>query len=155
MEMILIFISMLGGGLLAWVYQPDEVLAAWLARGYIALVLVLTAAAWVYYFATVPKTFFNNILGGIISSGKYPARILLGYLVATLFLAIRKLENERSLKKLIRLTITGVSLATGLSFLIATEGKLASMGDMIFFFKQSGYTTGFLYFIMVMETLGA
>lgn len=155
MEMILIFTSMLGGALLGLLYRPDEALALRLAKAYIILVLILGAAAWVYYFAGIKNQFIAGIIAGVVNSGKYPARILLGYLTSTIFLSLKHLDEGYPLQKLTRLTITGVSLTTGLSFLIATEGKADNLGDMIAFFKQSGYATWFLYFIMVMETLGA
>jgi len=155
MEIILIGFSIIGGALVSLVYKPDAALALKLARLYILLVLLLSAGAWVFYFAGVKNQFISELLGGMVSSGKYPARILLGYLVATVFLVVRSMDETYPIKKLIRLTLIGVSLATGFSFLIATEGKAANMADMIAFFKQSGYTLWFLYFIMAMETLGA
>jgi uncharacterized membrane protein YphA (DoxX/SURF4 family) len=155
MEIILISVSMVGGALLSFVFKPDEILAAKLAKAYIWLVLALSIIAWVFYFAGIKNQFIAALLAGIVSSGKYPARILLGYLVATIFLSIRSMNEDYPVKKLIRLTVTGVSLATGLSFIIATEGKAKYLADMIAFFKQSGYAVWFLYFIMVAETLGA
>lgn len=155
MEIILICASMAGGAALGLFYRPDEALALKLARTYIILVLFLTIAAWVFDFAGIKNQFITGLLAGIIGSGKYPVRILLGYLVATIFISLKNISDERHLKKLIRTTVTGVSLATGLSFLIATEGKATDMAYMITFFKQSGYTVWFLYVIMALETLGA
>jgi hypothetical protein len=155
MEIILICISMVGGALLSFIFKPDDVLAAKLARAYTWLVLALSIIAWLFYFAGIKNHFINELLAGIVSSGKYPARILLGYLVTTIFLSVRNMEDDHVVRKLIRLTLTGVSLATGLSFLIATEGKAVYLADMIAFFKSSGYGTWFLYFIMAAETLGA
>jgi putative oxidoreductase len=154
MEIILISSSLLGGALLSLVFKPDHILARKLALAYIWLVLALTAISWVFYFAGIKDQFISGLLGGIVSSGKYPARILLGYLVTSIFLSLR-MGDDFGDKKIIRLTLTGVSLATGLSFLIATEGKAANMGYMIAFFKQSGYALWFLYFIMTAEALGA
>jgi hypothetical protein len=155
MEIILIGVSMIGGALLSLVFRPDGALTLKLARAYIGLVMLLSAGAWVFYFAGIKNQFIGGLLAGIISSGKYPARILLGLLVTNIFLSIKNIDDDYPIKKLARLTLTGVSLATGLSFLIATEGKAANMGDMIAFFKQSGYAVWFLYFIMAMEALGA
>jgi hypothetical protein len=154
MEIILICSSLVGGALLSLVFKPDPVLAGKLAFAYIWLVLFLTVVTWVFYFAGIKDQFVSGLLGGIASSGKYPARILLGYLVTTIFLSVRTGEDP-AIAKIIRLTLIGVSLATGLSFLIATEGKAANMSDMIAFFRQSGYAVWFLYFIMVAEALGA
>jgi putative oxidoreductase len=154
MEIILISSSLLGGALLSLIFKPDHLLARKLAAAYIWLVLVLTVITWVFYFAGIKDQFISGLLGGIVSSGKYPARILLGYLVTSIFLSVRN-GDDFEINKLILLTLTGVSLATGLSFLIATEGKAANMGEMIAFFKQSGYAIWFLYFIMTAEALGA
>jgi len=154
MEIILISSSLLGGALLSLIFKPDHLLARKLAAAYIWLVLVLTVITWVFYFAGIKDQFISGLLGGIVSSGKYPARILLGYLATSIFLSVRN-GDDFEINKLILLTLTGVSLATGLSFLIATEGKAANMGEMIAFFKQSGYAIWFLYFIMTAEALGA
>src|ERR1700722_13118931 len=155
MEIILISSSLLGGALLGLVFKPDGALALKLAKAYICLALILSAVAWVFYFSGINNTCVNEVLAGIVSSGKYPARIRLGYLVANIFLSIRKMDDDYPVGKQIRLTLIGVSLATGLSFLIATEGKAANMDYMIAFFKQSGYAVWFLYFIMTVEALGA
>ncbi len=155
MEIILISIAMIGGALLSFVFKADDALAVKLARTYILLVLMLTVIAWVFYFGGIKSRFINGLIAGILSSGKYPARILLGYLVACIFLSVKAIDEAFPVKKLTRLTLIGVSLSTGLSFLIATEGKAANMDEMIYFFKTSGYTTWFLYVIMAAETLGA
>jgi len=155
MEIILICSSLVGGALLSLVFKPDPVLAGKLSVAYTWLVLLLIVVTWVFYFAGIKDPFVSGLLGGIASSGKYPARILLGYLVTSIFLSIRNMDEDYPVKKLVRLTLTGVSLATGLSFLIATEGKAANLSDMTAFFRQSGYAVWFLYFIMVAETLGA
>jgi hypothetical protein len=155
MEIIFIGFAIIGGALVSLVYRPDAALALKIARLYILLVLLLSACAWVFYFAGIKNQFTSSLLGSIVTWGKYPARMLLGYLVMTVFLGARSMDETYPIEKLIRLTLTGVSLATGFTFLIATEGKAANMPDMIAFFKQSGYSLWFLYFIMAMETLGA
>jgi DoxX-like family len=155
MEIILISISMIGGGLLSFVFKADSEFAVKLAKFYIWLVLALSTIAGVFYFAGIKGQFITIFLGGIVSSGKYPARILLGYLITTIFLSIKTADYSSTVKKLIRLTLAGVSLATGLSFLIAVIGKATNFTDMAAFFAHSGYAIWFLYFIMVAESLGA
>jgi hypothetical protein len=155
MEIILILASVAGGAALSFLFKPDEALAFKLARAYIGLVLLFIADTWLFYFAGIKGQFAEGISGGIASSGKYPARILLGYLVAAIFVGPQNTDESFDAQKLIRLTLTGVSLATGLSFLMATEGKAANLGDMLSFFKASGYAPWFLYFIMTMETFAA
>ena len=154
MEIILIGISIVGGGLLGLAFKPDGALASKLAKAYTWLVVVLSIVAWVYYFAGIKNPFVNEVLAGFLTSGKYPARILLGYLATTIFLSVRSMDDNYPVKRLIRLTLVGVSLTTGLSFLIATEGKAANLAEMIVFFSASGYAVWFLYFIMAAETLG-
>jgi hypothetical protein len=155
MEIILICSSLLGGALLSLIFKPDHLLARKLTLAYIWLVLILSAIAWISYFAGIKDQFINGLLGGIVSSGKYPVRILLGYLVTSIFLSLRSMDDDYPVKMLIRLVLIGVCLSTGISFLIATEGKAVNMADMIAFFKVSGYATWFLYFIMAAEALGA
>jgi|SRR6185503_16587110 len=155
MEIILIGISMTGGALLGFILKPDDALATKLARTYIYIVLLLSVVAWIFYFGGIKSQFINELLAGILSSGKYPARILLGYLIAGIFLSYRNIDEVAPVRNLTRLTLIGVSLSTGLSFLIATEGKAANMDEMIYFFRASGYASWFLYVIMGAETLGA
>jgi uncharacterized membrane protein YphA (DoxX/SURF4 family) len=56
------------------------------------------------------------------------------------------------LKAIVRTTLWAVSITIANSFLVAMVGKLQNMPYMIGFFRQSGYSVGFLYFIMAAET---
>ena len=74
MEIIFIGFSIIGGALVSLVYRPDAVLTLKLARVYILLVVLLSIGAWGFYFAGIKNQFISNLLDGIVSWGKYPAR---------------------------------------------------------------------------------
>lgn len=51
--------------------------------------------------------------------------------------------------------LKGISLSVSISFVCTEIGKLAHDADMKQFFLQSGYSSWFLYFIIIAETVGA
>jgi hypothetical protein len=51
--------------------------------------------------------------------------------------------------------LNGLCFSVSLSFVCTEAGKLAHLADMRHFFVLSGYPVSFLYFIMVVETVGA
>jgi len=51
--------------------------------------------------------------------------------------------------------LRGVCFSVSISFTCTEIGKLSHDADMRQFFLQSGYTIGFMYFIMAAETVGA
>jgi putative oxidoreductase len=155
MEIILILVSTAGGAAVGLLLKTGNAFAIRLARIYIGLVLFLSAELGVFYFAGIKNQFLNGLLAGIASMGKYPARLLLGYLASVIFISLKNMQENTDIKKLIRLTLTGVSLSAGLSFLTATVGKAANFAEMSSFFTDSGYAIWFLYLIMIAESLGA
>ena len=54
-----------------------------------------------------------------------------------------------------RFVSKGICFSVAISFLCVEIGKLSHDADMRQFFLQSGYTVGFMYFIMAAETAGA
>src|ERR1700753_2212413 len=154
MEIILISGSILAGVVLGFAFKPGFTLVRQAALAYIWLVVLLSVIACIFYFAGITNQLVNTLLGDIVTWGKYPARILLGFLATAIFTSARN-DEDHKVKKIIRLTLAGVSLATGLSFLTATVGKATNLAEMIALFRQAGYAVWFLYFVMAAETLGA
>jgi len=112
---------------------------------------------WVFYFAGIKNAVILKGISFVTSWGGMLGRILLGYLLTYILLALKSNlpeENMRSLRQLIRTTLIAVSIITGNAFIIATAGKITYLGQMLEFFKQSGYAPWFLYFIMIAEPLG-
>jgi DoxX-like family len=119
-----------------------------LARGYyitVAVALVLRTLA------------FAVVLLGQSASVANSASHLLGDLLSILFgalfgLAVRR-QDARSL-----LTDSSVfealTMTLAFTFCVASLGKALSLTSMTEFFRQSGYSVGFLKFIVMAETFG-
>ena len=145
------------GGLLNFVLKPGAKIVYKLAVSYLFLALLVSACMWVFYFAGIKNAVIIKAISFVMSWGGVLGRILLGYLVVYISLALKSSlpeENMRFLRRLIRTTLIAVSIITGNAFIIATAGKITYLGQMLDFFKQSGYAPWFLYFIMVAEPLG-
>lgn len=145
------------GGLLNFVLKPGAKIVFKLAIAYIFFALVVSVCTWVFYFAGIKNATVLKSISFVMSWGGMLGRILLGYLLTYILLALKSHlpeENMRSLRLLIRTTLIAISIITGNAFIIATAGKITCLGQMLDFFKQSGYAAWFLYFIMIAEPLG-
>jgi hypothetical protein len=155
---VLTFIGlMILGGLLNRVLKPGAKIVYKLAVIYIFLALLVSACMWVFYFAGIKNVVILKIISFVMGWGGMLGHILLGYLVTYILLALKSNlpeENMRSLRQLIRTTLIAISIISGNAFIIATAGKITYLGQMLDFFKQSGYAAWFLYFIMIAEPLG-
>lgn len=156
---ILIFIGLLIlSGLLNFIWEPDARIVHSLAKVYLLLAIILSAAVWIFYFAGVKNDLIISWLKYLLEWGGYLGHIVLGYLLVNILIS-SKSENDQPgnhlLKKIIGTTMWGLSILIGNSFIVATVGKSTNIGYMIDFFRQSGYATWFLYFIMTAETAGA
>jgi len=90
--------------------------------------------------------------------GAHYGHLILGYLLAYILLAlsqINPLADAFQLKKIIRLTLWGITILTGNKFIIGTVGKAVQFDEMTTYFIDWGHAVWFLYFIMMAETAGA
>jgi putative oxidoreductase len=156
MEVLLIVVVVVIGGLLNFIIKPKGRFVQNVAVAYIFLAALVSICSWVFYFAGIKNGLVNNVLNFLATWGKYPGRLILGYLTVYIWLALKakKEFDTYPLKKLIRSTLWAVTIITVSSFWSATVGKLTSFADMVSFFIVSGYAIWFLYFIMIAETLG-
>jgi putative oxidoreductase len=157
MEVLLIIGVIIIGGLLNFMVKPGGRAVYNVAVAYIVLAVLVSITSWVFYFAGIKNGAVNNILGLAANWGKYPGRLILGYLAVNIWIALRanSWADNYPLKKIIAATMWAVTIIVASSFLSATVGKLTSFADMVSFFIVSGYAIWFLYFIMIAETLGS
>ena len=125
-----------------WVEKP--------ARLYLWLVLLWVVTIWVYYFAGIKNTTVLQVMGPAIKWVASAAHLILGYLVGRL-----AMDRNTSSRTALNITLLALSISVGNTFLVATVGKSVNFPYMTSFFMQSGYAIWFLYFIMIVETLGA
>jgi hypothetical protein len=155
---VLIFIGIIIlGGLLNFVLKPGAKIVYKLAIAYLFLALLVSVCMWVFYFAGIKNVLILKAISFVMTWGGMLGHILLGYLLTYILLAVKSHlpeENMWSVRQLIRTTLIAISIITGNAFIIATAGKITYLGQMLDFFKQSGYAAWFLYFIMVAEPLG-
>lgn len=123
---------------------------------WVAIILGITT--WVFYFAGIKNEDIKKILNSLLDLGKIFSHLLLGYLIVYILIALKFAKREydnRLIKRVIFITLLGVSIATGNSFILSTVGKATQFGGISKFFSDSGYAIWFLYFIMSAESLGA
>jgi hypothetical protein len=145
------------GGLLNFIKEPNERYVRGIALGYLWLTLLLSLSAWVFYFAGIKNTIILDMLSLIMSWGGALGHLASGYLIINVLVALKSKDNSYNnyqLKSMIRLTLWGISILVGNSFILATAGKAQHMAEMLSFFSTSGYANWFLYFIMTAEALG-
>lgn len=154
---LLIFTGLiLLGGLLNFIMELKPGTINALAKGYVILAVLLSLNVWVFYFAGIKNTMALGSLSFLMEWGGMLGHLVLGYLTGSVLMVLSS-ENLTAgfpVKALIRLTLWGISILTGNSFILATVGKAAHLAEMIAFFTASGYTVWFLYFIMAAEVLG-
>jgi len=155
---LIIFVVLLLAGV--WIsllgkFQPATVIR--LSRYYFFITLLIALLYWVFLLTSVENSHAEKLSKLLLDYAKYPANVLIGFLTFYLFRSVHSGSYAASrpiLKTISRLTLWGISILTGNIFLIATVGKLFNLTSMRDFFISSGYSVWFLYFIMVVETLG-
>ena len=134
-----------------------------LARAFYRLAIALSVAALVWIVAGVSGLPENDAYLHVLRFLLYRGWIVVGVgISAALLLSLQVVPGLRAINgEAIRAFITsdyvvkGLCFSVSISFLCTEIGKLAHDSDMRQFFLQSGYTVGFMYFIMAAETLGA
>ena len=136
------------GGMLSIAIKPKVKLAYSLAIGYVILALLLSINVWVFYFSGIKNAVLLSLLYSVMNWGSMLGHIILG------FLAVNIAAGRNRSKKIINITLWGISVLMGNSFILATAGKAQHITEMISFFTASGYASWFLYFIMSAEAFG-
>ena len=156
---IMIFTGLLLiGGLLNFIWEPSNKTVHCLAKCYLLLAIYLAFVIWVFYFAGIKNAFLLNTLDILLHYGAYLAHLALGFLTGYILVEVRNTKmpaNRLEIQAILNTTLWAISVSIGNSFIVATVGKSMNMPYMIGFFKQSGYAIWFLYFVMIVETVGA
>jgi len=138
------------GGIIGWLLgrRASRIASAVIARWYfvaVVVLLALTAVVFVHGVVLDAGPGWNRA-GGIIGDvGKLFFGMLFG-------LTLRRSDRLELLRE--PAISSALCLATGYTFVTAGYVKAFQMQGMTEFFTQSGYTAGFLKFIMTIEVLG-
>ncbi|MES2110118.1 MAG: DoxX family protein [Bacteroidota bacterium] len=155
---LIIFIAcLIVGGVLALVIRPKAGYVLGQAKVYKWAALIISLSYWFLYFSGIKNAAFINTLTTLLQCGSLVAYLLFGYLLINILTGLKMpvaADDKLVLQKIIHTTIWGISIITGNAFIITTFGKAKYIGEMLDFFKISGYAAWFLYFIMVVEPLG-
>lgn len=157
MVLIIFVIFILSGILISLLGKFEPATVSRLSRYYLIIALFIALLYWVSLLTNVENSPAQKWVKLVLDYIKYPADVLIGFLTSYLFRIVRQKNFAGSKPILIRIsrqTLWGISVLTGNIFLIATVGKLFNMANMRDFFITSGYSVWFLYFIMVVESLG-
>ena len=153
---ILIFIGVLIlGGMLNFIWEPDAQWVYSLAKAYLFLAFILSAAMWIFYFTGIK---YEGVLSVLDIWLHDLTHLLLGFLTGYIGMCLRpgsSGRDEPEYNAIVSATIWGISIAIGSSFIVAAIGKATNMQHMIGFFRQSGYSMWLLYFTMAAEALCA
>jgi hypothetical protein len=158
MDILIIIGLLILGCLLNLLWEPAPQPANKLAKGYVALVITIAIATWLYFFAGIKNAVPLMVLNVVMHYGTYLAHLVLGFLAANIMFKVWLKDTATDhcgLKAVISTTLWGISITIANSFIVATVGKSMNMPYMIGFFKQSGYAVWFLYFIMAAEAASA
>jgi hypothetical protein len=153
---VLLFITLLiAGSLLNFIVKARFKFVYKWAIAYILIALLLSLSSAVFYLARLKNVSVLKALTFEINWIDSLGHLMLGYLIMNIFLGLTSTEaDEGQVKKILRITLWGITILTGLSFITETFWKAGHFGKMACFFNMSGYSSWFLYFIMAAEGLG-
>lgn len=152
--LLLTYIALLiAGGCLNMVAKPKAKYIYSLAIVYISLSLIISTCYWLYNIYDV-KT---NLSITVLKWGGNIGHLILGYLAGNMLMSLTSTNVETEnhhINKTVRFTLWGLTILTAVLFITESCWKVQNSCRMINFFTASGYSTWFLYFIMVAEALG-
>jgi uncharacterized membrane protein YphA (DoxX/SURF4 family) len=154
MEPIKLLVFMILGGSLNLVPKSANY-SFTLARIFFFLSCFIILNSVVLYFSGIHTQQVVTILTNVAKYSSLIWRVLLGYLVVFItrqdYIDLYA-AGHPDRKSIFLNSLRGLSVLIGCTFLIATVGKYQNLKEMSTFFKSSGYTIWFLYFIMIAET---
>jgi uncharacterized membrane protein YphA (DoxX/SURF4 family) len=155
MQIVLLIAMLIIGGLLNLAKKASFRFVYNLGVAYIFIILLVSIRSWFLYNTIINNAFLAKALLFQVNFIGSLGHLILGYLIVNIFLLLTSTEsNDLAAKKLIGLTLWGITILTGFSFLTETYGMAENCCKMMTFFTASGYNLWFLYFIMIAETLG-
>ncbi|BAU52032.1 DoxX family protein [Mucilaginibacter gotjawali] len=155
MEVLILIALLFAGGLLSYFINVTFKFAYKLAWGYVFMAMLMGVSSWFDYRAGFNNALISWALQLTNSCFELVGHLLLGYLLMNIFLALTSSDTDVChTRKIVGLTLWGMSIITGFAFLTESYWKDENMGRMCCFFSTSGYAPWFLYFIMAAEALG-
>jgi uncharacterized membrane protein YphA (DoxX/SURF4 family) len=155
MEILFFIIWLTAGGLLNFIIKAKFKLAHNLAWVYISVTALISICSWLLYCIDIKPVAVTHFLSIQINWFQLSGRVLLGYLLVNIFLSLISSEaDDTVVKKIIALTLWGISILAGFSFIVESFWKEENFCRMCHFFNTSGYPVWFLYVIMIAEALG-
>ncbi len=154
MDLLLLIVPLIVGGVLYCIIKPKAIFVYKVAVAFIFLALLLSAGAWLFYCAGMKNDFIHKALLLQLNWVGSLGHLMLGYLLVDILIGPTSAEAGNYQKKIISLTLWGITILTGFSFITESYWKAENCCKMMAFFSVSGYNTWFLYFIMIAEALG-
>jgi uncharacterized membrane protein YphA (DoxX/SURF4 family) len=155
---ILIFIAIiLAGCLIGFIVKPNSQVDIQISRIYIVIAALLVLNAALVNFANIQNAGLTNVLVFVLNWGKSLNFLLIGYFLVHISQVLKSKNQTRSpydLQKIISNSLWAITIINGFGFIIETGYKLKNFDDLVQQFKDYGYARWFLYFIIVIETLG-
>lgn len=135
------------------IFKQSIFIAASTLFFFLSIAIILNLAA-IFYLDLSVQTL--QTASHFRTSGEISSIFLLCFLYI-LFRANKKAGaiQKRACTKALSLTISGLSIQLAFYFFMVGIGKYRHLAEMKTFFTQSGYSTGFLYFIIIAEFLAA
>jgi hypothetical protein len=153
MILIRYLISIFAGWLLSRIIKPSTNVRAKLAAVFLAFSILIIIISAIHNFAGLKTPSLMAVISNFLTWAKVAWYALLACLTG--LVSAQTADAVPALQPEIRTTIWGVTLIVASTFITSTIGKMQYIYDMKTFFLQSGYSVGFLYFIMVAESMGA
>jgi uncharacterized membrane protein YphA (DoxX/SURF4 family) len=154
MDLLLLIAPLIIGGFLYCIIKPRAILVYKVAWAFIFLALLISAGSWLFYCAGIENAFIHKALLLQLNLVSSIGHLMLGYLLIAILIGQTSAETDNYLKKISSLTLWGITILTGFSFITESYWKAENCCKMMTFFTASGYHLWFLYFIMIAETLG-
>lgn len=156
MDIIVYICCLLAGGLTSLLWRPAHQIVTNLAKTYAWLIALSVVSSWIFHFAGIKNESALGIIGSELTWADILAHLILGYLITRIALDLEELPgNAVQLRATFHIVLWTTSISYANTFILVTVGKYTHLSEMTSFFRQSGYSVWFLYFIMAAETLGA
>jgi uncharacterized membrane protein YphA (DoxX/SURF4 family) len=154
MDLLLLVVPLIIGGVLYSIIKPKAMLIYKVAWAFIFLSLFISTGSWLFYCAGINNAFIHKALLLQLSWVGSIGHLMLGYLLMDILIGPTSAEADNYQKKINSLTLWGITILTGFSFITESYWKAENCCKMMTFFSISGYNTWFLYFIMAAEAIG-
>src|SRR5579863_1703903 len=123
MDLLLLITPLIIGGVLYYIIKPKAMLVYKVAWAFIFLALLISACSWLFYCAGIENAFIHKALLLALRWVGSIANLMLGYLLVDILIGQTSAEAGNYQKKIISLTLWGVTILTGFSFITESYWK--------------------------------